>query len=393
MTESPDAPVFVRPGASPEEIAEVSEGGVRPVLLVASAPRRIAGRLLDLLVLVAAWGVTVITVMLAPSVPAHQITGGGPIAVLTVVIVVIAGSSVFLRIILVAWWGCTAGQRIVGLRVVHHPGGTPARGWSTAWRRWLNIRSLHSDPVDDLWTMLEDRDLRRCGHDVRAGTVVVRAQAPLLPGTWPPVPDRSWVIAERLRRAGLVTLLGLAGLALVAVATVPAVQRQIEELQRPPFALATFYDERTEFSVRSPTGRSGGFRRTAGRVLDDEAGCQAGGAGDQERRLLRRLGCLGRIETAFVTSDGVVQASGHLLRFADAGAARAAAGRLSWTDLRFVPGGPADPPGKVRGGLVDHNDRYVLVTSVLAPKGTPQEEAKNALVLLHAPTLNVIEFM
>ncbi|MFD0855215.1 hypothetical protein ACFQ07_23450, partial [Actinomadura adrarensis] len=89
--------------------------------------------------------------------------------------------------------------------------------------------------------------------------------------------------------------------------------------------------------------------------------------------------------------------------------------RLRYLDLRFVPGAPSGtgappdtgdpsdtsdpsdtvepstPQGGHRIGQVGDQDRYVVVTqAVSAGDAGSAEKAKNAFVLLHGPTLNVI---
>jgi hypothetical protein len=403
MTENPPfRPIFVPPGTPPHEMPV---DDVRPVLRVATVSRRLLGRLLDIGAVLASFSLIFGAAVLLPLMVTDRVPEALLIVLLVTMFSAVLVSFVILRIGLVAWWGCTAGQRIAGLRVVTYPDGTPARGWRPALRRWFIARGRSSlGPLDDLMTMLRDPKLRRCDHDERAGTVVVLAQAPLVPAvpgpgvtTMPPslVPSdgRSWEAAERIPRIALGAALALAMLMAVALVTASVLDNKLVRSPAPAFAINTFYDDKPHFEVRSPTGRSGSFDRTSGKLLNSKGGCQAGAVDDRVRGLLRELGCQGQIEMAFTTSDGVVRASGHLLRFDDATAAARAAGRLRWTDLRFVPGGPIDPPGMVTGGLLDHQKRYVVVTSVVAPKGAGvPEEAKNALILLHVPTVNTILF-
>lgn len=399
-------PVFVPPGV-PAYDGDATDD-VRPVLRVASFPRRLAGRLLDICAVLTSFALIFCVAVFVPLMVWHRLPDALIVTLMVTMVTAGAASFLVLRIGLLAWWGCTVGQRIAGTRVVDRSDGALVRGWRRAFRRWFIMRGRHSlGPLEDAWRMFGDPELRRCDHDRKAGTVVIVAPAvaPAASGLGPDGvpssadPDRISATARRERtcRVALAAALGAAVLTIAASATVPPLRKKIGEAQGPPFAVDTFYDDRRHFDVRSPTGRTGTFDRTAGRALDGADGCRSAGVDGRVRGLLAELGCQGQVEVAFQTSDGVVRATGHVLKFADASAASRAAGRLRWSDLRFVssgPPGPPGPPGTVRGGMLDHTGRYVVVTSVVAPKGPgTAEKAKNALILLHTPTVNTILFL
>lgn len=384
-------PIFVAPGTRPQETPVDALSTGRPVLFVAPFGRRLVGRLLDICAVLTSFFL-IFNAGLLPSRLIWDISDQMIVVLMVAMFAGITVSFVVLRIGLIAWWGCTAGQRIAGLRVVRHPEGTPARGWRLALKRWFVMRGRSSlGPLDDLWSIVNDPQLRRCDHDRRAGTVVVLAAPPPTPFS---PPGGAGEPAGRLGRIVPGVALGLAVLATAAVFAFPTTRAFYTGEPEPPFAVNTFYDDHRRFAVRSPTGRTGMFERTAGTVLDGEKGCLRAAVDDRVRALLRELKCTGQIETAFKTPDNVVLASGHLLKFADPVAAARAEGRLRWNDLRFVPGGPVDPPGKVRGGSLDGQGRYVVVTSVVAARGPGnQERARNSLILLHTPTVNTILFL
>lgn len=137
----------------------------------------------------------------------------------------------------------------------------------------------------------------------------------------------------------------------------------------PAFEVSTFYEDAARFEVRSGT-RSATFERTAFKVLDDEKGCLAGATSEQARNVLRENRCTGRIEVAFKTTDGVLVSS-HI--------------------LRFVPGGRIAPPGGAHSGQMGSPDRYVVSTTAVSPRQPDAvSKAKNAFVLMHAPTVSTI---
>lgn len=162
-------PIFIAPGDG-----EAPVDDMRPVLVVAGMGRRVAGRVLDL-------GITVLglatTGALAGAV-ARVAEPGDELFVTLFTMVMVGGmiASVALpRIVALALLGWTVGQRLTGTRVVDAASGEPVRGWRAAFRRCFVPRPRNSFLLlDDLTAMSEDRWLRRCEHDRRAGTVVVR---------------------------------------------------------------------------------------------------------------------------------------------------------------------------------------------------------------------------
>ncbi|MFC5747330.1 RDD family protein [Actinomadura rugatobispora] len=358
-------PLYV-PSETP--VQELPQHDDRVVLVLASTRRRVVARLVDLLA-------TCLTAMavLSPAFAFALWTEDSSSALMAVslatAMVLVFPAIIALRVGRYVWWGCTVGQRVAGLRVVCKDDGTSLPNWRQAFRRWIIPQQAQGFPlVTDFWTHKMDKRLGQCVHDQKAGTVVVRA-----------LPD------ERTHRIVLGSALGVIGAAVVAT---PLVFGALEA-RGPAFEVNTFYDDDIRFENRR-NGLAVAYERTAAKVLDDEKGCLAGATTDQARSVLRQAGCEGRIEAAFRTTDGVL-VGGHVLKFPDAAAASTAQQRLTFTDLRFVPGGRIDPPGGANIGQVGDEDRYVVVTMAVSPKQPEAPvKAKNAFALIHAPVLSTI---
>ncbi|MES9536414.1 RDD family protein [Actinomadura sp. NPDC000600] len=369
---------------------------------MASTRQRVAARAIDLLVaflmvLAAVSPVYAVVLLSDGSSSAATAWAAAPL-----VITGMAGPPL-LRVGGIVRWGCTLGQRVAGIRVVREEDGTRAPGWRRSFRRYVLPRSASPVPlISDPWVYRKDDRLRQCLHDRRAGTVVVRAQAPPAPketgglaalGSPSPagLPDHvhRWEARERKRRIALGSSLGVLGAAVLSAPFAAVLMTGPSAVSGPAFEVETFYDDATRFENRFG-GRSETYERTAAEVLDDEEGCLAGATSEQARAVLRRTGCEGRIEIAFRTTDGVLVSS-HVLKFHDRASAAGAQRLLRHTDLRFVPGGRVDPPGGALIGQVGTRDRYlVATTAVSARRPEAAAKAKNAFLLIHVPTLNVI---
>jgi len=393
-------PVYLPADTPPEEIPEPSADQVVHVL--ASTRQRVAARIID-------WAAFILTAIAVLAGPIALAVAVGPDSFGTFVLPVIIAGLVLdflaigaLRVGRLAWFGCTVGQRVVGLRVVLMEDGTTKPGWRQAYRRWAIPQNNQFIPaLSDFLAHRRDKKYGQCLHDRHAGTVVVRVQPPLVPvktsglkkltkSDEAPalVPDAAWARRERWHRIilGSVIVIPLAA----AVVTPPLLSYLAS---RPPaFEFETFYDDRVRFTNRY-NGIGVTYERTSASVKDDAKGCLAGATTEQARAVLRRLKCEGRIEAAFRTTDGVLVSS-HVLKFPSPSAAARAKDGLAHTDLRFVPGGPTSPPGGAQVGKVGDEDRYVVVTMAVSPKQPDAElKTKNAFSRMHAPVLNVIVWM
>lgn len=392
-------PLYVPAGTPPERVP--GDDG-RVVRVLASTRQRVAARVLDLLaaffVVLAAVSPVYAVALLSDGSSTSCLWATAPVAVLGM------AGPLLLRVGGIVRWGCTLGQRVAGIRVVREEDGTRPPNWRRSFRRYALPRNSASLPlISDPWVCRKDERLRQCLHDRRAGTVVVRAEAPPAPaetgglaalGSPSPtgLPDhvRRWEARERKQRIALGSTLGVLGATVLSAPFAAVlVTAGPSAVGGPAFEVDTFYDDATRFENRFE-GRSETYERTAAKVLDDEKGCLAGAASGQARAVLRRTGCEGRIEIAFRTTDGVLVSS-HVLKFPDRASAAGARPRLRHTDLRFVPDGDVDPPGGARIGDVGTQDRYVVVTTAVSPRQPEATaKAKNAFLLIHVPTLNVI---
>lgn len=396
-------PLYLPAGTPPEEIPDDDE---RIVRLLASTRQRLAARVIDLLVAFLA-AMTAISPIYAFALLSDGSSFSAILWATMPTLVLGMAGLVLLRVGGIARWGCTLGQRIAGIRVVRQEDGRRPPDWRRSFKRYaLPMHSTSLPLITDPWEHRNDRRLGQCMHDRRAGTVVVQAQAP-------PAPEetggltalrsadpgstarhdhvRRWEARERKQRIVLGSTLGVLGTAVLFVPFALALGSSggLSAIGGPAFEVNTFYDDAARFENRFGE-RSETYERTAAKVLDDEAGCLAGATGEQARRVLRQAGCEGRIEIAFKTTGGVLVGS-HVLKFPDPRSAGNVQRHLRHTDLRFVPGGRTDPPEGSRVGQVGFRDRYVVVTTAVSP---PQPEApdkaKNAFLLIHVPTLNII---
>jgi hypothetical protein len=153
VTQSPPpVPRYLPPGTRPHE---VSVDDTRTVLVIAGTRRRVVARLLD-------FGLAALVVLLS---------------VTTILSVLV--SLFVLRVLTIARWGRTIGQRIVGIRVVRQADGVGPPGLRAAYKRWVVPRHAGSfGGLEDIWMQPSDHELGRCRHDRLAGTVVVLAVAP-----------------------------------------------------------------------------------------------------------------------------------------------------------------------------------------------------------------------
>ncbi|MFD0538327.1 RDD family protein [Actinomadura luteofluorescens] len=148
--------------------------------MLASTRQRVAARVLDLL---AAFFVVMVAV--SPVYGVALLSDGSSTSFLwaTAPVVVLGmASPLLLRVGGIVRWGCTLGQRVAGIRVVREEDGTRPPNWRRSFRRYALPRNSASLPlISDPWVYRKDERLRQCLHDRRAGTVVVRAQAPRRP--------------------------------------------------------------------------------------------------------------------------------------------------------------------------------------------------------------------
>ncbi|WP_157438330.1 RDD family protein [Actinomadura latina] len=394
------APLYLPAGTPAQQIPERDD---RIVRVLASTGQRLAARAIDFLV--------AFTVVLAAISPVYAVALLSDASSSSSVILWVAVPAAFigmaspflLRAGTIARWGCTLGQRVAGIRVVRQEDGLRPPGWRRSFRRYVLPRSSSSFALfTDPWEHRNDERLGQCMHDRRAGTVVVQAQAPPAPeesgglavlrSSGAAVPSdhvRRWERRERGRRVALGSAVGVLAAAIlvtpVVLALGPSGRSSVGD---PAFEVNTFYDD-IHFE-NAFGGRSATYDRTAAEVLDSEKGCLAGAMSEQARGVLREAECEGRIEIAFRSTEGVLVSS-HVLRFPDAAAARIAERGLQHTDLRFVPGGPTDPPGGARIGQVGSTDRYVVATTAVSPaQPDAAAKAKNAFTFIHVPTLNTI---
>lgn len=373
--------------------------------VLASTGQRLGARVIDTLA-----AFTVVMAGLSPLYALGLLSDGASSSMTAWVVIPTAFlgvvSMVLLRVGGIGRWGCTLGQRVAGIRVVRHEDGMGPPGWRRSFTRYVLPRSSSSFPlITDPLEQMNDRRLGQCLHDRRARTVVVQAQAPpepeetgglaalRSPGSGTTAPSdhvRRWEKRERGRRIMIGSAVGvLAAAILVSPVVMVLVPFGSSSIGGPAFEVNTFYDDDVHFE-NAFGGRSATYERTAARVLDDQKGCLAGAMSEQARGVLRGAECEGRIEIAFTSTEGVLVGS-HVLRFPDAASARQAGRALQHTDLRFVPGGPTDPPGGARIGDVDSRDHYVVATTAVSPaQPDAAAKAKNAFTFIHVPTLNTI---
>lgn len=180
MTQSsPPAPRYLPPGTRPHE---VPVDDTRTVLVIAGTRRRVIARLLD-------FSLAALVVLLCSAPPYLPLLldvdlyGDGRswvLVVLSVTTILSVLVALFvLRVLTIARWGRTLGQRIAGLRVVRQADGVSPPGWRAAYKRWVVPRHAGSfGGLQDIWMQPNDHELGRCRHDRLAGTVVVLAQTP-----------------------------------------------------------------------------------------------------------------------------------------------------------------------------------------------------------------------
>jgi hypothetical protein len=180
VTQSPPpVPRYLPPGTRPHE---VSVDDTRTVLVIAGTRRRVVARLLD-------FGLAALVVLLCsapPYLPLFldlDLYSDGRLwlmVVLSVTTILSVLVSLFvLRVLTIARWGRTIGQRIVGIRVVRQADGVGPPGLRAAYKRWVVPRHAGSfGGLEDIWMQPSDHELGRCRHDRLAGTVVVLAVAP-----------------------------------------------------------------------------------------------------------------------------------------------------------------------------------------------------------------------
>ena len=220
-----NSPIYLPADTPPEEIPEPSAD--RIVHVLAGTRQRFMAKVVDL----AAIGLTVVAVVAGSLAPDLAVGAGGFDAAWSIGTLVLTIASVaVLRVARLVWWGCSVGQRVVGLRVVsQEDGGTP--GWKQAFDRWLIAPdAVYFPGVSDFLAHREDKRYGRCLHDRRAGTVVVQARPPLVPAETggltapkpeeeapPLVPDAAWARRERWHRVILGSVIGIALTAVVAL--------------------------------------------------------------------------------------------------------------------------------------------------------------------------------
>jgi hypothetical protein len=166
-------PLYVPEGV-PE--AETPAEDDRPVRVIAGTRRRVAARVIDLLItayLVPGGLLSLFFVVLLSSGAPEDLEWVAGIFVAPVLAIFF-----LLRVARLAWFGCTVGQRVAGIRVVRLEDGTRHPSWRQALKRWTVPRSQAVlPPVGDIQAHEQDRPLGRCLHDRNAGTVVVLARA------------------------------------------------------------------------------------------------------------------------------------------------------------------------------------------------------------------------
>ncbi|HEX2314568.1 MAG TPA: RDD family protein [Thermomonospora sp.] len=151
----------------------------RTVLVLADTRSRVLARLVDL------WAITllylsVVAVPTLVNVLYVDVDGSAevlPYLVMVMLAVVLIGWF-FLRVVSVARFGRTLGQRVTGIRVVGRRDGGPVR-WGQAFRRWIipstAPQSTLFPVVGCYFVQRADERLGQCLHDKYADTVVVQA--------------------------------------------------------------------------------------------------------------------------------------------------------------------------------------------------------------------------
>jgi hypothetical protein len=363
-------PVYLPADTPPAEAYARSDGG-QPVRVLAGTGSRVAARLLNVVafVVVAGGAGGLVLYGITAAVPRGAVAPLG-VAAVVLLLAVLVWSGVGP----LASWGAGFGEWLVGIRVVRVEDGLRPPGYLRALRRSTVPRREQLMLPDPRW--LRDEDLRRGRKDRRAGTVVVRHQAP--PGT--PLPE-GWEHADRRRRG----LVGAAAIVAVVVLAVWYANRVYVANSGPAFTVAEFYGGTTWTSTLN--GNTVTLHRAAARVLDSGSGCARAGTSTSAAGTLRDLGCQGRLRADFTTPDGTVRLTGQVLRLPTSRAADGAAGQLHVEDLV-----PPSAPGLARYGLLDSQNRYVVVTEAVVLRGGPvsEVEAQHALARLHAVTLSVI---
>lgn len=358
------SPVY-EPAGTPLAAAREHHSGGQTVRVLAGTGRRIAAGLFSgLAFLLVACGVFVL---------AYLVMRVNPALVFVLVLSwLVLGA--FCSVYPVGRWGCGFGEWVVGIRIVRFEDGVTPPGFRRAltrragYRRGLRLPSA---------SWFRDADYRRGFKDHRAGTVVVRVQAP---------PDVSWPDGwerREARRRGVVGFLAVAVIvALVSVVAVKGYQAN----SGPPFTVGEFYgDGRVWTSTHD--GETVTLNRTGGKVFDSPGGCAGAAITGAAAGTLRSLRCEGRLRADFSTQDGTAHLTGQILRFDKASDAGAAAHQLQAPDVV-----PRVTKGWLHGELIDSEDHYVVVTSVVLPPGNDAatKRAQTALAHLHATALNVI---
>lgn len=325
-------------------------------MVLATTRSRVWARLIDLLItILASLGLLAIPMALMQVLDDRAISDSAFLAMEFVALALVPAVWMLLRVALTVWSGATVGQRIMGIRpVMEEDGGRP--GWRAAFRRWVYWGGHSTGDTElpflhDHLAHRRDKELGRCRHDRQAGTVVVRAGY------------------SGRRRAVLAVVAG--ALVLAPIGTVA--HHLVREALGPPFAVETYYGRDRVFKGRGVT-----FERTTAKEHGGEEGCLAGAVDGAARDLLARAGCTGRLSASFVTADGSVRISSHILRFDDAAVARQVAATLKWDDLAFVAAS-----GDGRGGLVDEEENFVVVTVMEGDDG-------QVLSAFHTTLLGVI---
>lgn len=302
--------------------------------------------------------------------------------------------------------GCTVGQRVAGIRVVREEDGIRPPGWRRSGRRYALPRSAQTfGLISDSWEQRNDKRLGQCMHDRRAKTVVVQAQAPpaaaetgglaalASPDSGSPAAHdhvRRWEKRERVRRIALGSAIGLLG-AVVLVSPFVAGRLAAAEPSRgePAFEVSTFYEDAARFEVRSGT-RSATFERTAFKVLDDEKGCLA--RRDQRAGPQRPAG-----EQVYRPDRGRVPDHGRRAgqqphpAFPRTGLCQRGRAEPAAHRPALRSGRPDRSSGGAHSGRLGSPDRYVVSTTAVSPRQPDAaSKARNAFVLMHAPTVSTI---
>lgn len=200
--------ILVHPGTDP---ADAARDG-RPVRVLAGARRRVVARLIDHTSVLVAWAAAVALVLVMPD----EVPDALAVVLAVAFPLTAIGGAFFLRVALVVLWGCTVGQRIAGIRVLHVD-GIQRPTWGQAIDRWKMTWGSQSSPGvgpwDDVIAFAKDDTARRCFHDERALTVVVLAEPPA------PADAEAWWAREwRVR-----ILLGVVSVLVALVVAAPIV--------------------------------------------------------------------------------------------------------------------------------------------------------------------------